>query len=108
MTTKFGVRIVFRKAQVSAKYNCPTSTLTLFSEYRRTRIQNPLLPVIQSQKRSANPGGTIVYSYPCYVRRRGWMPTGLLSEHVLLQRGLLRFKPREIGNHIAGFLLTIF
>ena len=33
MTTKFGIGIVFRKAQVSAKYNCPTSTVTLFSEY---------------------------------------------------------------------------
>ena len=33
MTTKFGIGIVFRKAQVSAKYNCPTSTATLFSEY---------------------------------------------------------------------------
>ena len=31
MTTKFGMGIVFRKAQVSAKYNCPTSTVTLFS-----------------------------------------------------------------------------
>ena len=29
MTTKFGIGIVFRKAQVSAKYNCPTSTVTL-------------------------------------------------------------------------------
>ena len=38
MTTKSGIwivslGIVFRKAQVSAKYNCPTSTVTLFSEY---------------------------------------------------------------------------
>ena len=76
MTTKFGIGIVFRKAQVSAKYNCPTSTVTLFSEYGETRIHSS--PVIQSQKRPANSGGTIVYNYPCYVRRRGWMPTGLL------------------------------
>ena len=33
MTTKFGIGIVFRKAQVSAKFNCPTSAVTLFSEY---------------------------------------------------------------------------
>ena len=78
MTTKFGVRIVFRKAQVSAKYNCPTSTVTLFSEYGGTRIHSS--PVIQSHKRPANFGGTIVYNHPCYVRRRCWMPTGLLLD----------------------------
>ena len=76
MTTKFDIGIVSRKAQVSAKYNCPTSTVTLFSEYRGTRIHSS--PVIQSQRRPANSGGTIVYNYPCYVRRRGLMPKGLL------------------------------
>ena len=69
MTTKFGIRILFRKAQVSAKFNCPTSTVTLFSEYGERRICSS--PVIQSQKRPAHSGGTIVYNYPCYVRRRG-------------------------------------
>ena len=75
MATKFGIVIVFRKAKVSEKYNCPTSTVTLFSEYRRTRIHS-----FQSYKakRPANSGGTTVYNYPCFVRRRGWMPTGLL------------------------------
>ena len=38
MTTKFGIGIVSRKEKVSAKYNWPNSTVTLFSEYRRTRI----------------------------------------------------------------------
>ena len=74
MTTKFGIGIVFRK--VSAKFNCPSSTVTLFSEYGGTRIHSS--PVIQSEKRPANSGGTIVYNYPCYVRRRGWMPRVLL------------------------------
>ena len=32
MTTKFGVGIVFRKAQVCAKLHCPISVVTLFSE----------------------------------------------------------------------------
>ena len=32
MKTKFGVGIVFRKTQVSAKFHCPTLTITLFSE----------------------------------------------------------------------------
>ena len=77
MTTKFGIGILFRKAQVSAKFNCPTSTVTLFSEYGERRICSS--PVIQSQKRAAaNSGGTIVYNYPCSVRRRSWIPRGLL------------------------------
>ena len=80
MKTKFGLGIVFRKAQVSAKFHCPTSTVTLFSEYGEGRIRSS--PVIESQKRPANSGGTIVYNYPCYVRRRGWMPRELLSIYV--------------------------
>ena len=76
MTTKFGIRIVFRKAEVSGKFHCPTSTVTLFSEYREGRIRSS--PDIESQKRSANSVGTIVYNYPYYVRRRGWMPRGIL------------------------------
>ena len=76
MTIKFGTGIVFRMAQVSAKYNCPTSTVTLFSKYQGMRIHSS--PVIQSQMKPANSGGTIVYNYPCYVRRRDWMPIGLL------------------------------
>ena len=32
MTIKFGIRIVFRKAQVCAKFHCPSSAVTLFSE----------------------------------------------------------------------------
>ena len=76
MTTKFGIGIVFGKAQVSAKFDCPTLTVTSFSEYGERRIRSS--PVIQSQKRPGNFGGTTVYNYPCYVRRRGWMPKGLL------------------------------
>ena len=76
MTAKFGIWIVFRKTQVSAKFRCPISTVTLFSEYGEGRFRSSR--VIQSQKRPANSGGTIVYNYPCYVRRRGWMPRGLL------------------------------
>ena len=60
MTTKFGIGIVFRKAQVSAKFHCPTSTVTLFSKYREGRIHSS--PVIERQKRQANSGGTIVYN----------------------------------------------
>ena len=63
MTTKFGVGIVFRKAQVSAKFYCPTSTETLFSEDGKGRIHSS--PVRESQKSPANSGGTIVYNYPC-------------------------------------------
>ena len=81
MTTKFGIGIVFRKAQVPAKFHCPTSTVTLFSEYGEGRIRSS--PVTERQKRPANSGGSIVYNYPCYVRRRGWMPRGLLFVLVL-------------------------
>ena len=59
MTTRFGIGIVFRKAQVFAKFHCPTSTVTLFSEYGEGRIRSS--PVTESQKRLANSGGTIVY-----------------------------------------------
>ena len=33
MTTKFGIWLVFRKAKMSAKFNSPSSTVALFSEY---------------------------------------------------------------------------
>ena len=42
MTTKFAIGIVVRKAEVSAKFHCPTSTVTLFSGYGEG--ENPLLP----------------------------------------------------------------
>ena len=58
MTTKFAIGIVFRKAEVSAKFYCPTSTVALFSEYGEGRIRSS--PVIESQKRPAKSGGTIV------------------------------------------------
>ena len=32
MTTKFGVGIAFRKAQLPAKFHCPAITVTLFSK----------------------------------------------------------------------------
>ena len=48
MTTKFGIWIVFRKAQVSAKFHCPTSTVTLFSEDGEGKIHFSL--VIENQK----------------------------------------------------------
>ena len=67
MTTKFAIGIVFRKAEVSAKFHCATST-----------GENPLLPSHRKPKEPTNSGGTIVYNYPYYVRRRGWMPRGLL------------------------------
>ena len=69
MTTKFGIGIIFRDTQVSAKFHCPISAVTLFSENGERRIHSSL--VIESQKSPANPGGTIVYNYPCYLRRRG-------------------------------------
>ena len=76
MTTKFGIGIVFWKAQVSAKYSCPTSTITLFSEYGGGGGRESTPPQSYKTKEPANSGGTIGYNYPCYVRRRGWMPTG--------------------------------
>ena len=76
MTTKFAIGIVFRKAEVSAQFHCPTSTVTLFSGYREGRIRSSL--VIESQKRPADSGGTTVYNYPYHVGRRGWTPKGLL------------------------------
>ena len=82
MTTKFGTGIVFRKAEVSSKFHCPTSTVTLFSEYGQGRIRSS--PVIDSQKRPANSCGTIVYNYPHYVKRLGWVPRGLLFEKTYL------------------------
>ena len=69
MTTKCGVGILFKTVQVSAKFHCPTSKVTLFSEGGEGRIHSSL--VIESQKRPANSGRTIVYNYPCYVRCRG-------------------------------------
>ena len=81
MTTKFAIGIVFRKAEVSAKFHSSTSTVTLFPEYGEERIRSS--PAIESQKRPANSGGTIVYNYPYHVRRRGWMPRGLLFVYVI-------------------------
>ena len=49
MTNKFGVGIVFKKAQVSAKFHCPISTVTVFSEDGERRIYSSL--VKESQKR---------------------------------------------------------
>ena len=88
---QIGIGIVFRKAQVSAQFNCPTSTVTLFAEYgggggEGTRIHSA--PVIQSESGPANSGGTIVSNYPCHVRRRGWMPRGLLLS-LVVREGLL-------------------
>ena len=45
---------------MSAKFHCPTSTVTLFSEDREGRIHSSL--IIESQKSPANSGGTIVYT----------------------------------------------
>ena len=61
---------------MSAKFHCPTSTVTLFFEDGEGRIHSS--PVTESQKRPAYSGGTAVYNYPCYARRRGLMPKGLL------------------------------
>ena len=61
MTTKFGIWLVFRKAQMSAKFNSPSSTVALFSEYwggGGGRIHSS--PVIQSEKRPATSGRTIL------------------------------------------------
>ena len=91
MITKFGIGIVFRKAQLSAKFHCPTSTVTLFSEYGEGRIRSSL--VIESQKTPANSGGTMVHNYPCYVRRRGWMPRGLLFPKYFSVRCQEKTKP---------------
>ena len=43
MTAKFDVGIVFRKAQVSEKFNCPASTVTLFSENGKGESTPPRL-----------------------------------------------------------------
>ena len=48
MTAKFGVGIVFKKAQMSAKFHCPAPTVTLFSEDGEGRIHS--CSVIESQK----------------------------------------------------------
>ena len=66
----------FRKAQVCAKFHCPALTVTLFYEDGEEKIH--FSPVIESQTRPANSGGTIVHNYPCCVRRLCWMPRGLL------------------------------
>ena len=41
MTTIFAAGIVFRKAEVSAKFHCPTSKVTLFSGYGRGESAPP-------------------------------------------------------------------
>ena len=74
MTTKFGTGIVFKKAQVSAKFHCPNSIVTLFSEDGEERTHSSLFKKIQ--KRPANFGGTIVYNYPCHVRPEVRWPEG--------------------------------
>ena len=51
MTTKFGVGIIFKKAQLSAKFHCPASTVTLFSEDGAV-IESNSSPVIESQSTS--------------------------------------------------------
>ena len=64
MTTKFGAGIAFRKAQVSSKFHCPASTVTLFSEDREGRMHSSL--VIEIQKSPTNSGGIVVYNKrPC-------------------------------------------
>ena len=50
--------------------------ISLFSEDGEGR--NHSCSVIESRKKSVNSGRTIVDNYPCYVRRRGQMPRGLL------------------------------
>ena len=52
MATKFGIEIIFRKAQVPAKFDCPTSIITLFPEYEEGIIRSS--PVIESQKSQLN------------------------------------------------------
>ena len=90
MTTRFAIGIAFRSAEVSAKFHCPTSTVTLFSEYGEGRIRSS--PVIESQKSPANSGGTIVYNYPYYVRRRGWMSKGLLFRKQNLRKSSVLYR----------------
>ena len=68
MTTKFDVGISFKKANLSVKFHCPTSTVTLFSEDGEGRIYSS--SAIESQKRPADSGRTIVYNYPYNVGRR--------------------------------------
>ena len=74
MTTKFAIGIVFRKAEVSAKFHCPTSTETLFSEYGEGRIRSSL--VIEIQKRPTDSGGTIIYNYPTTLDAEVGCPEG--------------------------------
>ena len=57
----FGVGIASRKAQVCAKFHCPTSAVTLFSKDVEGGIHSSL--VIESQNSPANTGGTIVQNY---------------------------------------------
>ena len=70
MRTKFGIGIIFRKAQLSAKFHCPASTVTLFSKDGEV-IESHSSPVIENQKRPTSSGETIIYDYLCYVRHRG-------------------------------------
>ena len=68
MTTKFGIGIVFTKTQVSAKFHCPTSTVTLFFEYGEGRIRSS--PAIESQNNAISkkhfPLFTICQKNNCY------------------------------------------
>ena len=54
----FGVGIVFRKAQVCAKFHCPTSAVTLFSKGVEAGIHSS--SVLETQNSPPNSGGTIV------------------------------------------------
>ena len=58
MATKFGVGIVFRQAQMCAKFHCPASALTLCCKVGEGEIHSS--SDIESQKTLANSGGTII------------------------------------------------
>ena len=57
----FGVGIVSGKAQVCAKFHCPTSTVTLFSKDVEGGMHSS--SVLERQNSPANSGGTIVQNY---------------------------------------------
>ena len=58
MATKFGVGIVFRKAQMCDKFHCPASELTLCCKDGEGEIHSS--SDMESQKTLANSGGTII------------------------------------------------
>ena len=100
MTTKFGVRIIYRKAQVCAKFHCPNSAVTLFSKDGDGGIHS--FSDKESQKSQANAGINFIHSHPPRIPgnlHQKFDPTFLHPSFCLGGGDLLGQLPR--GGHLS-------